>query len=187
MYQKLIKECREGKRLAQNELYKKFYGKMLGVCLRYARDREEAVEMLNAGYFKVFKTIKNFDEHNGNLEGWIYRIMVNTAIDHYRREARHRTIELGYWAEDKEDSGNVISDMSAEEILGLVQKLSPAYRTVFNLYVIEGYSHREIGDLLDIAEGTSKSNLAKARARLQQMIKALEPKKTHDYVGAKYG
>jgi RNA polymerase sigma factor (sigma-70 family) len=165
----LIQGCINNDRLAQKRMYERYYGKMMGVCMRYANSKDEACEMLNMGFFKVFKTIGGFKTENGNLEGWIYRIMVNTAIDYLRKELKHQhsDIEKTVYAED---SSNVIADLTAEQILSLVNKLTPAYRTVFNLYVVEGYSHKEIGELLGINEGTSKSNLAKARAKMQDMI-----------------
>lgn len=165
----LIQGCVDNDRLAQKRMYERYYGKMLGVCMRYAKSKDEAGEMLNMGFYKVFKTISTFKAENGNLEGWIYRIMVNTAIDYLRKEMKHQhtDIEKTVYAED---TGNVIADLTAEQILQLVNKLTPAYRSVFNLYVVEGYSHKEIGEMLGINEGTSKSNLAKARAKMQDMI-----------------
>lgn len=167
--EELIKGCIKNERLAQKRLYERFYGKMFGVCMRYSSQREQATEIMNLAFFKVFKTMESFAEKGGNLEAWIYRIMVNTAIDYLRAEVRHQhsDIEKTVYVEDTSD---VISDMSAEDIMRMVNKLTPAYRTVFNLYVVEGYNHKEIGDMLGISEGTSKSNLAKARAKLQDMI-----------------
>ena len=167
--EELIKGCIKNDRLAQKRLYERFYGKMFGVCMRYSSHREQATEIMNLAFFKVFKTLESFAEKGGNLEAWIYRIMVNTAIDYLRAELRHQhsDIEKTVYVEDTSD---VISDMTAEDIMRMVNKLTPAYRTVFNLYVIEGYNHKEIGDMLNISEGTSKSNLAKARAKLQDMI-----------------
>lgn len=167
--QELINGCVKQERLAQKRLYERYYGKMMGVCMRYASHKEQATEILNIGFFKVFDSIKKFADKGGNIESWIYRIMVNTAIDYLRSEIRHRHSD-----EEKtiyvEDTSNVLSDLAAEQILELVNQLSPAYRTVFNLYVVEGYNHGEIGDMLGISEGTSKSNLAKARAKLQERI-----------------
>lgn len=167
--EELIKGCIKNERLAQKRLYERFYGKMFGVCMRYSSHREQATEIMNLAFFKVFKTMQSFAEKGGNLEAWIYRIMVNTAIDYLRAEVRHQhsDIEKTVYVEDTSD---VVSDLSAEDIMRMVNKLTPAYRTVFNLYVVEGYNHKEIGDMLGISEGTSKSNLAKARAKLQDMI-----------------
>ncbi len=167
--EELIKGCIKNERLAQKRLYERFYGKMFGVCMRYSSHREQATEIMNLAFFKVFKTMESFAEKGGNLEAWIYRIMVNTAIDYLRAEVRHQhsDIEKTVYVEDTSD---VVSDLSAEDIMRMVNKLTPAYRTVFNLYVVEGYNHKEIGNMLGISEGTSKSNLAKARAKLQDMI-----------------
>jgi RNA polymerase sigma factor (sigma-70 family) len=169
MEEDLIQGCVKNDRLAQKRLYERYYGKMLGVCMRYSSHKEQATEILNTGFFKVFKTIESFAKKGGNLEAWIYRIMVNSAIDYLRSEMRHQhsDIEKTVYVEDTSD---VISEMSAAQILELVNRLTPAYRAVFNLYVVEGYSHNEIGEILGISDGTSKSNLAKARARLQDMI-----------------
>jgi RNA polymerase sigma factor (sigma-70 family) len=167
--EELIKGCIANERLTQKRLYERFYGKMMGVCMRYASHKEQATEMLNMGFFKVFDSIKKFADKGGNIESWIYKIMVNTAIDYLRAEIRHQhsDIEKSVYVED---TGDIISDISAKQILEMVNQLTPAYRSVFNLYVIEGYNHAEIGELLGISEGTSKSNLAKARARLQEKI-----------------
>jgi RNA polymerase sigma factor (sigma-70 family) len=167
--QELINGCVKQERLAQKRLYERYYSKMFGVCMRYASHKEQATEMLNMGFFKVFDSIKKFSEKGGNLEAWIYRIMVNTAIDFLRAEIRHQHLEIEKTVY-VEDTADVIADLGAEQILEMVNQLSPAYRTVFNLYVVEGYNHNEIGELLGISEGTSKSNLAKARARLQEKI-----------------
>lgn len=170
----LVRGCQNGDRLAQKRLYEKFYGRMMGVCLRYASNRDEAVEILNKGFLKVFNTIKGYDAEKGRLDSWIYKIMMNTAIDHFRAEFRYRNniveMEQAYYIGDNTD---VLHQISADEIIELIQKLSPAYRTVFNLYVMEGMTHAEIGEQLGISEGTAKSNLAKARKKMQAMLAAL--------------
>jgi len=167
----LVRGCQKNDRLAQKKLYEMFYGRMMGVCLRYASNRDEAAEILNKGFLKVFMTIKNYAPGRGRLDSWIYKIMLNTAIDHYRSEFRHRNniveMEQAYYVGDQTD---VLHQISADEIIALIQKLSPAYRTVFNLYVMEGMSHGEIAGQLGISEGTAKSNLAKARRKLQAML-----------------
>ncbi|GAB4404572.1 MAG: sigma-70 family RNA polymerase sigma factor [Bacteroidia bacterium] len=137
--------------------------------MRYTSDREEARDVLHEGFMKVFRNLRKFTRGT-NLGAWIRRIMINTAIDHYRKSAkRPNLVEINH-AIHETDVQDVVSDLSADEILAMVQDLSPAYRMVFNLYVVEGYSHKEVGDMLGISEGTSKSNLAKARTKLQQMI-----------------
>jgi len=141
----------------------------MGVCMRYASHKEQATEILNIGFFKVFKTLESFAAKGGNLEAWIYRIMVNSAIDFLRAEVRHQHSDIEY-AVVTEDHADVIAELNAEQILELVNLLPTSYRTVFNLYIMEGHNHKEIGELLGISEGTSKSNLAKARMKLQKMI-----------------
>lgn len=165
----IVEGCLNGSRKFQKLLYERYYGSMMGVCLRYTNDREEARDVLHEGFMKVFRNLVKFSRGT-NLGAWIRRIMINTAIDHYRKNAKHpNLVEINH-AIHETDAHDVVADMGAEEILKLVQKLSPAYRTVFNLYVIEGYSHKEVGKALGISEGTSKSNLAKARAKLQNMV-----------------
>ena len=165
-----IQGCCKNERLAQKRLYERFYGRMMGVSMRYAKHKEEASEILNNAFLKVFTNMDSFVKKGGkNIEAWIYRIVVNTAIDHLRSEARHQHYEIGNTIYTQA-SHSILADMAAEEILMLVQQLTPGYRAVFNLYVVEGFTHQEIADLLQIAEGTSKSNLAKARAKLQEMV-----------------
>jgi len=170
MLTELVEACRKEDRNAQRKLYENFHGKMLAICLRYARCREEAVEVLNSSFLKVFKNIHRFDDSKGNVEAWIRTIVTNTAIDRYRKESKKpHTIDIDYAY--KESNGSIaIEELTAEEILGLIQQLPTAYRTVFNLFAIEGYSHREIGQKLGISEGTSKSNLSKARKKLQKAL-----------------
>ncbi len=183
--QSLVKACLRKERRAQELLYKRYYGRMMGVCLRYARDRDEASSMLNHGFFKVFETLDRFDPEKGRLDGWIYRIVMHAAIDHYRAVLRQAPFEGqpdDLLTSRQDEAESALDRLSAQEILGLVQQLSPAYRTVFNLFVIEGMSHTEIADLLGISEGTSKSNLAKARRNLQQLLLAREVPKKVRYV-----
>lgn len=171
---KIIKGCRQGKAKYQQMLYELYYGKMLSICLRYAQNREEAKDILQEGYLKVFKNIVNF-KGEGSLEGWVRRIMVNTCINHYHKSKKHQaqiSIEDSYHelSENLENGEAIIQRMTYEDLLLMIRDLPPAYQTVFNLYVIEGYNHREISEMLQISEGTSKSNLAKARMKLQKQI-----------------
>ena len=167
----IIKGCIDNDRLAQKQLYERFYASMMGVCLRYASHKEQATEILNMGFFKVFKSIKTFAEKGSHLEAWVYRIMVNTAIDYLRAEMRHRHDDIDF-VKPVEDTHDIIANIQAEQILTMVNQLPPSYRAVFNLYVVEGFNHAEVGERLGISEGTSKSNLAKARMKLQDMITA---------------
>lgn len=168
----LIKRCIDWDRNAQNELYNRYANSMFAVCFRYSRTREDAEDTFSEGFMKVFESIKNF-KYTGSLEGWIRRIMVNSAIDKFRKN----TIKLDDFAiiENQPEIknsyyDNFYSQFDAEELMRLVQKLPPAYKMVFNLYAIEGFKHKEIADLLGISEGTSKSNLSDARAILQKAI-----------------
>ncbi len=166
----LIRGCIEGDRRMQEELYRRFSPKMYAVCLRYASNADEAQDILQDGFIKVFKKLESF-RGEGSFEGWIRRIFVNTAIEHFRRkkymqpvtEREENTIEGKYIS--------VLDELAEKDILQLVTQLSPGYRTVFNMYVVEGYSHKEIGDMLGISEGTSKSQLSRAKAILQDLVK----------------
>jgi RNA polymerase sigma-70 factor (ECF subfamily) len=170
--QLLIRGCIAGERSFQTKLYDQFAPKMLGVCMRYARSKEEAEEVLHEGFLRVFTYIKRF-EGCGSFEGWIRKIMVNCALARYRNKI-HLSPVVALSNSDTEVSGNpdAVSDLSAKELLALVQKLPAAYRLVFNLHVFEGYKHREIAEALGISEGTSKSNLSDARAFLQKVMNA---------------
>ncbi|KAB2814766.1 RNA polymerase sigma factor [Phaeocystidibacter luteus] len=170
---RVIQACRDNNRLAQKELYQHFYGYGMSVAFRYVNDREDAVEILNTAFVKIFKNLDSYDIEKP-LKPWIRRIMVNTAIDFLRvrrRIADSGDIEL---APEPGVQESVTSNLAYEEILKLIQQLSPSYRTVFNLFVIEGYKHEEIADMLGISVGTSKSNLFKAKAHLRVALEKLE-------------
>ncbi|MBL7747337.1 MAG: RNA polymerase sigma factor [Chitinophagaceae bacterium] len=166
----LIKGCLQGERRMQEELYKRFSPRMYAVCLRYAGNAEEAEDILQEGFIKIFKKLDSF-RGDGSFEGWLRRIFVNTAIEHFRRkrylmpvtEKEENTIEGKYTS--------VLDELGAKDIMALVQELSPGYRTVFNMYVVEGYTHKEIADILGISEGTSKSQLSRAKVILQDMVR----------------
>ena len=167
----LIEACIRKERWAQRVLYEEHYGKMMGVCLRYANNSDDALDILHEGFIKVFKHIAKY-QPGTSLTAWIRRIMVNTAIDYYRKNIRRRTEDLEQAYDVESPQADAISQCTEKEIVAAVQELSPAYRTVFNLYVIEGYSHKEIAELLDITESTSRSNLVKARLKLQAALTA---------------
>jgi len=166
----LIEGCLAGDRKMQQELYERFASKMYGVCLRYAGNAEEAEDILQEGFIKVFNKIGSF-RREGSFEGWIRRIFVNTAIEQFRKkvylqpitEMHEDTIEGKYLS--------VLDKLSEKDIVQLVQQLSPGYRTVFNMYVVEGYTHKQIADLLGISEGTSKSQLSRAKMILQDLVR----------------
>lgn len=165
----LVQACIARERWAQQKLYEENYGKMMGVCLRYANNEDDALDILHEGYIKVFKHIASYQPGTA-LSAWIRRIMVNTAIDYYRKTVRRRTDDLETAYDLSSDDADAISQCSEQDILQAITQLTPAYRTVFNLYVIEGFSHREISEQLDITESTSRSNLVKARLKLQAIL-----------------
>ena len=181
MLDEIIEGCKKEERTAQKLLYERLYGRMMGVCMRYSSDRQQAMEVLNTGFMKVFTSIKDYKQKdNTGIEAWIHRIMVNTAIDHLRSEIRHRHSDIEHTIYI-EDTSDVVSELSTEEIMAMVNTLTPAYRAVFNLHVVEGYSHPEIAGMLGINEGTSKSNLAKAKVKLRKMIETNRSTKTEVY------
>lgn len=158
-------------RWAQQQVYEHFYGKMMGVCMRYAGSRDEALDLLHEGFIKVFQNITKY-KPGTSLAAWIRTIIVNTCIDYYRRNTRRRTEDIDQAYALSNDDPDALSHLTEQEIMHAVQELSPAYRAVFNLYVVEGYSHKEIADALDITESTSRSNLVKARIKLQEYFSA---------------
>jgi len=168
-FDKLIKDCAAGKQQAQARLYHLFSPKMYGVCLRYAKDASEAEDSLQEGFLKVFTKIKSF-RNEGSLEGWIRRIMVNVSLEKYRKQRLLYSVEDVSIYDKEYHSGDIISDISANDLLDMIQELPPRYKLVFNLYVMDGMSHQEIAKEMDITEGTSKSNLARARGILQQKV-----------------
>lgn len=167
----LIRACIRRERWAQKMLYEAYYSQMMGVCLRYSNHQEDALDILHEGFIKVFKNVGKY-QPGTSLSAWIRRIMVNTAIDYYRKNIRRRTEDIQEAFDISTDEADAISKCSEKEILAAIQELSPAYRTVFNLYVIEGFSHREIAGKLNITESTSRSNLVKARLKLREMLGA---------------
>jgi len=166
----IVKGCISGKRKAQEQLFNRLSEEMFGVCLYYSKDYTEAEDTLHEGFMKVFQKISQF-QGKGSLVGWIKRIMINTALEKYRKKAQLYAIgdhiNTGYDIVPE----NVIDDLSVQDILNMVRELSPQYKMVFNLFAIDGYSHKEIGEMLGISEGTSKSNLARARYILQEKVK----------------
>ena len=170
----LITGCISGDRRAQELLYKQFYGPMSTICLRYTRNQEDAIEVLHNGFLKVYKNIHTYDATKASLYTWIRTIVVNSAIDFIRQRGKfYNHIELEK-AEEPAIDADAVQRMSSRELLRLVQQLTPATQGVFNLYVIEGYNHREIANLLGISEGTSKWHLSEARKQLQKLLQTLQ-------------
>ena len=166
----LIQGCLAGDRRMQEELYRRFSPRMYGVCLRYAGNAEEAEDILQEGFIKIYKKLNSY-RGEGSFEGWIRRIFVNTAIEHFRRKTYQQPITEKHETTVEAQYLSVLDELAEKDILKLIQELSPGYRTVFNLYVVEGYTHKEIGDMLNISEGTSKSQLSRAKLVLQDLVK----------------
>lgn len=171
-----IRGCVLNKRESQKKIYSSFYGYAMSICHRYTNHEEDATEILNDGFLKVFVEIYRFKpaytDTINSFKGWVRKIMIYTAIDHFRKNVKHRmTTELNetymHLPNGDEDA---LSKISHEEIINAVKFLTPGYRTVLNLFIIEGFSHEEIAKQLGISVGTSKSNLAKARKQLQKIL-----------------
>ncbi|MGE4586073.1 MAG: RNA polymerase sigma factor [Mangrovibacterium sp.] len=165
----LIKDCAAGRTRAQARLYQLFAPRMYGVCLRYSRNVAEAEDNLQDGFIKVFDKIRTF-RREGSFEGWVRRIMVNVSLEKFRKQNLLHPVDDLTAFEMPEPSVDVLSGIAADDLMKLIRELSPRYRMVFNLYVFEGMSHREIARELKISEGTSKSNLSRARMILKKQI-----------------
>jgi RNA polymerase sigma-70 factor (ECF subfamily) len=168
-FKPIISECIAGNQKALAELYHQFAPKMFGVCLRYARDEAEAEDNLQDGFVKVFANLNAF-RHDGSLEGWIRRIMINVSLEKIRKQHLLFPVEDVSKYDSVNFSDDVIAKISADDLMKIIQELPPRYRLVFNLYVIEGMSHQEIAQEMSITVGTSKSNLARAREILKKKV-----------------
>ena len=172
----IVSGCIKLNRDSQKKFYTYFYGYAMAICMRYAPNNDDAMEIINDGFLKIFNKLDSFqaryDDIEGSLKGWIKRIMLNTAIDHFRKNNKYlMNMDMGdnlYNLAYEEE--NSLDKMSYDEIYKIVQRLSPMYRTVFNLYIIDGFKHEEIARKLNISVGTSKSNLAKAKINIQKMM-----------------
>lgn len=166
----LINGCIAGDPRSQKALYDRYASKMLGVCMRYAVDESEAYDMLQDGFIKVFGKMKAF-ENTGSFEGWVRRTMVNTCLDHLRKNKNRKyQVDIDEVNDLQLDQPTAIDKMNAEVLIGMLRYLPDGYRTVFNLFAIEGYSHKEIAEQLGVSENTSKSQFRKARLQLQQLL-----------------
>lgn len=167
----LLAGCLRNQRQSQELLYRQFYGYAMSVCLRYAPTREAAREVLNDGFLKVFTKLDQYDPKQP-FKGWLRRILINAAVDHYRQEVRHYHEGVEEFESTAvSESTDALGQLAHEDLLNLVQRLSPAYRLVFNLYVMDGFTHEEIAGQLGISVGASKSNLARARENLRALLK----------------
>lgn len=165
----ILDGCRREKPAAQKQLFEAYYSFGVNICLRYAGSREEAEEMFDDGFLRVLNKLSYYDPEQP-FDAWFRTVMVHSAIDHYRRNKSPLTYTDIDEAYDVGESDNLLEQLAADEIMAVVQQLPPAYRTVFSLHVVDGYSHPEIAQMLGIHEGTSRSNLAKARQKLQELL-----------------
>lgn len=171
-----IQACIRKERWAQKRLYEDYYSDMMNIALRYAASNDEALDILHEGFIKIFNNLYKY-QPGTSISAWMKRIMINSAIDQYRKEKRRRTEDLDSveYSTATMDP-DVLSKMSSKEILDALQRLTPTYRSIFNLYVLEGYSHREISEMMNITESTCRSNLVKARYKLQTILQTMDIK-----------
>lgn len=160
-------------RWAQKKLYEDNYTSMMSLCLRYANNHDDALDILHESFVKIFKNIHKY-QAGTSVHAWIRRIVINTSIDYYRKDQRRKSEDLDEAHYVSTDIPDAVSAMSSEEILRALQLLPHSYRSVFNLHVIEGYSHKEIADMLNINESTCRSNLVKARTKLKHILLAID-------------
>jgi len=189
--EEIIEGCKLGKRKAQHQLYERYSGPMYGVAMRYCRNKSEAEDVLQESFIRIFKYIKNFEGRNeGSLSAWIKTIIINTTLSHNRNNKKH------HYTEDVDDIhvgvvplfdvslDNDSTEERKEKVMNAMQKLPTGYRTVFNLYSVEGYTHKEIAEILNVSENTSKSQLSKARKYLRTLlgVKEIEKKKNKKWI-----
>lgn len=168
--EQLIRGCLKGNSNAQKQFYERFAPQMMGVCMRYADDVEMAQDFLQEGFIKVFTNLKNF-RSEGPVEGWMQKIMVNTALEMLRKkDVLKQSVDLEAVFQVSDDYPDAFRQLTAADLLKHIQTLPAGFRTIFNLFAIEGYSHQEIADMLSISEGTSKSQYARAKAWLQKRV-----------------
>jgi RNA polymerase sigma factor (sigma-70 family) len=166
----LIKKCASGNSLAQKTFYEKFAGKMMGICLRYTKDYEEAQDVMQDAFIKIFGKLADY-EKKGSLEGWVRRIVVNTALDSYRKNKKHqKNVDVDSVDYLLEDKTFIIEELNADDLLAVIKTIPAGYQMVFNLFAIEGYSHKEIAEQLNITESTSKSQYSRARKLLRDLL-----------------
>ena len=167
----LVRRCSEGESRAQELLYRRYFSFAMSVCIRYTRDQYEAMEIVNDSYMKVLGSIEEFDGSK-SFRSWYGRILVNSAIDNYRRNSKHVShLQISDLESTEMEEPSISAELSANEILSLFNRLPDNYRVTFNLFEIEGYTHEEIGQMLDISTLTSRSNLARAKKMLRSLYK----------------
>ena len=169
----LIKACKKGKLEAQELLYRRYSAKLFGVCLRYASSYQEAEDFLQEGFIRIYDKIYKY-QPTGSFAAWLHRLMINVALEHIRRNKKRKNqtnLDQAFYVAD--ESEDVFSSFGARDIMLMVQRLPDGYRAVFNLYVVEGYSHKEISELLGMSESTSKSQLSRAKATLRNLLETI--------------
>lgn len=169
-----LQACLRGDRLAQKQFFERFKGKMFALCLRYANSREDAEDVLQEGFVKVFRDLGQYTG-TGNLEGWVRKVFVNTALQHLQRQKKNLiTLELDGqdFPDDDEPEPCLGDEPAAKNMIRILQQLPPGFRAVFNLYILEGYSHPEIADILGISVGTSKSQLLRAKSHFKKLLES---------------
>lgn len=169
----LVKKCLRGNKKAQKKLFDFYAPQMMTICNRYANRDDQALDMLQEGFIKVFSNLEKFSE-SGSLGGWIRTVMVNNSLTILRKEKKFSFNENIEGHDEETSSADAISQMSFQELTKLISSLPSGYRTVFNMYAIEGYSHKEIAGKLEISESTSKTQYRKAKLRLQKLIQENE-------------
>src|ERR1051325_908861 len=172
----LVQGCLNNDRSCQEMLYKKYSSSMFGICLGYAKDRDDAKDILQEGFIKIFGNLKNFK--GGSLEGWIRRIITHTAIDFYRKKVRMQNTVDVEEVHDLAVDVSVLEELGAKDLLMLMRQLPEGAKLIFNLYIVEGYTHKEIAEMLGVTEGTSKSQFSRAKHLLQNLISKLHEERT---------
>ncbi len=170
----LIEGCKKNDRKAQELLYKRFYAAMAALCIRYIPNPQDVMQVLNDGFLKVFKSIQTYDALKSSLYTWIRKIMINTSIDFLRKQPIVYAIDISGMTEEPAVENFIVQKLDADELLAIIKRLPKATQLVFNLYTVDGFNHREIGELLGISEGTSKWHVSEARKQLKQSIALLQ-------------
>ena len=169
----LVAACSRQESWAQRRLYEANYSRLMGVAMRYSSNQNDALDILHDGYLKIYMNIHKYQNHsnlNDSLFSWMRRIIVNSAIDFYRKEIRQRAEDIEVAQDINSDDADGYDKCKAEDVLTAIQELSPSYRTIFNLHIVEGFSHKEIADMVGIAESTVRANMVKARARMKIIL-----------------
>lgn len=168
-FAEIIRGCRDKKRIYQRKLYELYYAYGMSICIRYSRNEDDAIEILNDSFMKVFKNVKKYNDQQP-FKPWFRRILINTSINHIKKNEKFKRQESMENHNNIVSADDILSRINYQEMIQMVQSLSTAYRTVFNMYVIDGFKHEEIAKTLGISVGTSKSNLSKAKAKLREII-----------------